>query len=110
MGDFMGTDLLGLASGLIIKVMYRSENEKSNHPPQEGALQRGQWRAVRATGAATFLGKLVILSEAKNLAGITKILRRPSVDGARQNDRFARIPCHIPCDLRLEIVTVNIND
>jgi hypothetical protein len=39
-------------------------------------------------GATIFLGKFVILSEAKNLAGITKILR------FAQNDRLARIPCH----------------
>jgi hypothetical protein len=40
-------------------------------------------------GLAIFLGKFVILSVAKNLAKITKILR------CAQNDRIARIPCHI---------------
>jgi hypothetical protein len=40
-------------------------------------------------GLAIFLGKFVILSAAKNLAKITKILR------CAQNDRLARIPCHI---------------
>jgi hypothetical protein len=49
------------------------------------------WYIALTAGAARNPGKTVILSAAKNLAGITEILR------CAQNDRNARKNCRPPC-------------
>jgi hypothetical protein len=51
-----------------------------------------------APGVARNPGKPVILIAAKNLAGITEILRRAQNDGNAKKDR--RAPCAVLVDLR----------